>query len=193
MFVSDNGASAEMVHIEDDYGEIGTMTLWSSLGPQWANVSNTPYRYYKNYSYEGGINTPLIAHWPGTISQGTFSEFPGHFIDVMATFVDITGAPYPSSFRGEDIVPLQGESLLPAFLGEKQPRTKPLFWEWRQGQAVRQGPWKLVRHGLDKEWDLYHVDEDPTETRNLAPTEVERAAELEALFKEWRASVEQFE
>ena len=50
MFVSDNGASAEMVHIDDDYGEIGTMTRWSSLGGNWANVSNTPFRYYKNYS-----------------------------------------------------------------------------------------------------------------------------------------------
>ncbi len=65
--------------IDDDYGEIGTMTRWSSLGPQWANVSNTPFRYYKNYSYEGGINTPLIAHWPGKIEPGTFSRFSGPF------------------------------------------------------------------------------------------------------------------
>ena len=60
------------------------MTRWSSLGPDWANVSNTPFRYFKNYSYEGGINTPLIAYWDGQIEPGSFSRFPGHFIDIMA-------------------------------------------------------------------------------------------------------------
>ena len=99
MFVSDNGASAEVVRLEDDYGEIGTLTRWSSLGPCWANVSNTPFRYYKNYSYEGGINSPLIANWPGKIAPGSYSSFPGHFLDIMATFVDITGAVYPEEFN----------------------------------------------------------------------------------------------
>ncbi len=79
MLVSDNGASAEMVNIEDDYGEIGSMTRWTSLGPEWANVSNTPFRYYKNYSYEGGINTPLIAAWPCKIEAGFLQQFPRTF------------------------------------------------------------------------------------------------------------------
>ena len=59
IFLSDNGASAEVVNIEG-VGEIGTLGRWTSLGSSWANVSNTPFRYYKNYSYEGGINTPMI-------------------------------------------------------------------------------------------------------------------------------------
>jgi arylsulfatase len=190
LFVSDNGASAEVVRLEDDFGRIGTLTRWSSLGPDWANVSNTPFRYYKNYSYEGGINTPLIAHWPETIQAGSFSRFPGHFIDVMATLVDITGASYPSEFNGEIITPMQGQSLLPVFRGEEPDREGPLFWEWRNGQAVRKGDWKLVRHGLDQEWDLYRIDMDPTEIRNLAGSEPEKVREMEALFLDWKASVE---
>ncbi len=186
MFVSDNGASAEMVHIDDDYGEIGTMTLWSSLGPQWANVSNTPFRFYKNYSYEGGINTPLIAHWPGEIEAGTFSRFPGHFIDIMATYVDITGATYPEEYNDLEITPMQGVSLLPAFWGEDALRSKPLFWEWSQGQAMREGEWKLVRWGRENSWDLYRVSEDPTETNNLASDFPEKVQAMEQQFLEWK-------
>ncbi len=189
MFVSDNGASSEMVYIDDDYGEIGTMTLWSSLGPNWANVSNTPFRYYKNYSYEGGINTPLIAHWPGNIEPGTFSRFPGHFIDIMATYVDITGASYPGEFNGSEITPLQGESLLPAFRGEDALRSKPLFWEWSEGQAMRDGQWKLVRWGKENSWDLYDISEDPTETNNLAASSNERVQAMEQQYLAWKKRV----
>lgn len=186
MFVSDNGASAEMVHIEDDYGDIGSMTLWSSIGPDWANVSNTPFRYFKNYSYEGGINTPLIACWPGKVEPGSISRYPGHFIDIMATLVDLTGVHYPEEFNGEVITPLPGESLLPAFTGKSVERQNPLFWEWRKGQAVRQDDWKLVRNGLDQQWDLYNVKKDPTEMENIAADFPERVREMESLFLQWK-------
>jgi len=189
MLVSDNGASAEVVHLEDDYGEIGSLTRWASLGPDWANVGNTPFRYFKNYSFEGGINTPLIVHWPGQVEAGSFSEFPGHFIDLMPTILEVGRASYPEVFGGQDIIPMQGLSLVPAFRGEVEERDKPLFWEWGKGQAVRRGGWKLVRHGLDREWELYHVQEDPCETRNLAAAEAERAAALEALFQNWKLSL----
>ena len=189
LFVSDNGASAEVVRLDDDYGEIGTMTRWSSLGPNWANVSNTPFRYFKNYSYEGGINTPLIAHWPGKIASGSFSDFPGHFIDIMATLLDIGGATYPAEFNGSPVTPLQGESLLPAFLGKEAQRSRALFWEWSRGQAVRQGEWKLVRWGKENPWDLYHVSEDPTETANVASDYPARVQEMEDLFLEWKRNV----
>ena len=163
------------------------MTRWSSLGPQWANVSNTPFRYYKNYSYEGGINTPLIAHWPGKIKPGTFSSFPGHFIDIMASVVDLTGASYPQRFDGFDITPMQGESLLPTFLGENQRRSGPLYWEWSQGQAIRDGDWKLVRWGKENSWDLYNVSKDPTETHNLAADFPEKVKAMDQQFLEWKS------
>lgn len=189
LFVSDNGASAEVVRLDDDFGEIGTLTRWSSLGPRWANVSNTPFRYYKNYSYEGGINTPLIAHWPGKVAPGTFSAFPGHFIDIMATFLDITGAAYPDIFNGTAITPLQGESLLPALRGEEVKRSKALFWEWSRGQAMREGDWKLVRWGQNMPWDLYHLTEDPTETKNLAEEHPEMVQAMEQQYLNWKRRV----
>jgi arylsulfatase A-like enzyme len=54
----------------------------------------------------------------------------------MATFVDLTGADYPSEFNNQQITPMQGESLLPAFLGKNVQREKPIFWEWQNGQAA---------------------------------------------------------
>ncbi len=189
MFVSDNGASAEMVSIGDDYGETGSMTRWTSLGPDWANVSNTPFRYFKNFSYEGGINTPLIAAWPCEIEPGSISRFPGHFIDIMATFVDVSGAEYPSEFRGEKVTPMQGESLLPVLMGKERRRIKPLYWEWQNGQAVREGDWKLVRDGPDREWDLYNMLQDPAETENLASIFPEKVRGLESLFLQWKADL----
>ncbi len=192
MFVSDNGASAEMVNIDDDYGEIGTMTRWSSLGGNWANVSNTPFRYFKNYSYEGGINTPLIACWPGKIKPGSISRFPGHFIDIMSTFVDLTGAEYPSEFNGMEITPMQGESLLPAIKGERKNRKKPMYWEWSNGQAMREGDWKLVRWGKEKAWDLYNLSDDPTEINNLAADFPERVRKMDQMFRDWKAETIQF-
>jgi arylsulfatase A-like enzyme len=192
LFVSDNGASAELVHIEDDFGEIGSLTRWESLGENWANVGNTPFRYYKNYSYGGGVNTPLIAWWPGKIKAGSFSDFPGHFIDFMSTFVDITGAEYPVEFNGQEITPMQGQSLLPVFQGLKPNREKPLFWEWGQGQAVYHDSWKLVRHGLNNPWELFFIENDPAETENRAVFEPEKLSELEKMFDYWKSNLPGF-
>ncbi len=192
MFVSDNGASAEMVRIEDDYGEIGTLTRWASQGECWANVSNTPFRYYKNYSYEGGINSPFIAYWPEVIKPGSISRYPGHFIDFMATLVDITGAEYPEVFNNQKITPMQGKSLLPVFEGEKDDRAAPLFFEWRQGQAVYSEGFKIVRYGLDNPWELYNLRSDPTETLNIATNDPDRVNELARLFSEWKSSLPDF-
>lgn len=189
LFVSDNGASAEMVNVTDDYGEIGSMTRWSSLGYSWANVGNTPFRFYKNYSYEGGINTPLIAYWPNKIKNGTFSKFPGHFIDIMATLVDLTGAKYPDTFNNQPVTPMQGVSLLPVLRGENPQREKPIFWEWRKGQAAYSNGFKIVKEGPEMPFELYNIENDPTEIHNLAGEQPEKLKELEQLFIGWKADL----
>lgn len=192
LFMSDNGSSAEVVNIPGD-GKIGTLGQWTSLGKNWANVSNTPYRYYKNYSYEGGICTPMIAHWPREIQTNNgLSNFSGHFIDIMATIVDITGAKYPKEFRGQKIVPMQGMSLLPIMQGETVERGKPLFWQWQKGKAVREGKWKIVAHGKDADWELFNVDEDPTEINNLASMQPEIVIKMDALYNSWMQENEQW-
>ena len=193
IFISDNGASSEVYHVPDDYGEIGTLTRFSSIGRNWANVCNTPFRYYKRYSYEGGINTPLIAYWPNKIAPNSFSRFPGHLIDIMTTLVDVSDAKYPNIFNNQVITPMQGVSLLPVFLGDiKRKREKPIFWEYEHGQAVYYDSLKIVKHGLDNDWELYNIDKDPTETNNLASDRPEKVEELDNLFRSWKNSLPDF-
>ena len=190
IFVSDNGASNEVVTLPDSYGEIGTMTCWTSLGPDWANVANTPLRYYKNFSYEGGICAPMIISWKnGVADPGRLSGFSGHFIDIMATFIDIAGAPYPEEYDGHKVLPYEGESFLPVIQGKDAGREKPLFWEWQHGQAARDGKWKIVRQGKDSPWELYDMEADPSETENLAAGHPETVEKLARMFSEWKTRV----
>ncbi len=187
LFASDNGCSAEVVRGGFNVpgsGEIGTMTRWSSLGGDWANASNTPFRYFKNYSHEGGICTPLVAWWPkGIKNGGRISEFVGHFIDFMPTLIDVAGAEYPSEFNGNEIVPYEGKSLLPVLNEEKLERDKPIFWQWSRGRAIRDENWKMVSWRGD--WELYDMKTDKTETNNLASEKPKVVAQLENQYNTW--------
>ena len=97
----------------------GAADTYIGYGRDWANVSNTPFREYKHWQHEGGISSPLIAHWPAGITRsGQRESAPAHLIDIMATCVELADASYPSDFGGEKIQPLEGISLAPAFTGQ---------------------------------------------------------------------------
>ncbi len=197
LFASDNGCSSE--NVNTGTGEIGSLTRWASLQRDWANVSNTPFRYWKNLSHEGGIRTPFIVYWPRVITDGGgINRQPVHFVDVMATFLEITGAAYPDNSRGQSIVPLQGESLLPALAGKELPaRKNPIFFEYGSGGAVREKRWKLVTKSLSRkpgrknqgrpeQWELYDMDIDMTEITNVADQNPDVARRLGRLWTDWR-------
>lgn len=187
LFASDNGASAEVVRI-NEAGTIGTMDRWASLGADWAHVANTPLRYFKNDSYEGGIRTPLIAWWPGGISTSAWVEAPVHFIDMLPTFIDLTGFSYPENWNGAPLARLHGVSLRPLFDNPHERRERLLFWEWNKGRAVRFGDWKWVMRDGDEA--LYDLAEDPFETHSLVREAPEMAGALRHLFLDWRQAVE---
>ncbi len=177
IFLSDNGASAEVVNIPGN-GQIGTMGQWTSLGPDWANVSNTPFRYYKNYSYEGGINTPVIVHWPEKIKEGYIEMSKvGHFIDVLPSLINITGLS-----KNDQLPKTQGK---PVLLPSHQLLERQLYWEWQDGRAIREGKWKMVVEG-EGPWELYDLEKDPFETQNVANSQPEVVEKLERAFNEWQ-------
>jgi arylsulfatase A-like enzyme len=169
----------------------GPRDTYIAYGEAWANVSNTPFREYKHWAHEGGISTPLIAHWPkGIAAKGELRHQPGHLIDIMATAVDVSGAKYPAEHSGEKITPPEGRSLVPAF-GNGAIERDAIYWEHEGNRAIRVGDWKLVARGPAAAWELYDMKSDRTETTNLAGQHPERVRELTAKWEAWahRANV----
>lgn len=165
----------------------GPPDSYVGYGEHWANVANTPFREYKHWAHEGGIATPLIAHWPAGISKrrnGKLETQPGHLIDIMATCVDVAGVRYPDKFNGEQIKPLEGVSLTPAFRGRLLARKQPLFWEHESNRAIRDGKWKLVAME-DEPWELYDMERDRTEMSNLAGQFPQKVQELSRAWDAW--------
>ncbi|MBI5767904.1 MAG: arylsulfatase [Verrucomicrobia bacterium] len=185
LFMSDNGGNAESGPNGRTDGDPTQATSAWYCGESWAHLQNTPFRRYKHYNHEGGIATPLIAHWPAQIAaRGEFRTQPGHLIDVMATLVDVAGANYPKIFNGHAILPMEGRSLVPAFANQPISR-EALFWEHEGNAAVRVGDWKLVRQSRTGPWELYNLKSDRTELNNLAATEPARTKELLAKWEAW--------
>ncbi|HET6879377.1 MAG TPA: arylsulfatase [Pirellulales bacterium] len=163
----------------------GPADTYISYGRNWANVSNTPFREYKHWVHEGGISTPLIAHWPAGIFRGGELEHqPAHLIDIMATCVAVSGAKYPSKINGESIHPLEGVSLVPAFEGQPLGR-EALYWEHEGNRAVRVGKWKLVAKGRKGPWELYDMEADRTELHDLSHAEPARVSRMAAMWDAW--------
>ena len=162
----------------------GGQETYQSYGVPWANLSNTPFRLYKHWTHEGGISTPLIAHWPeGMEARGEYRHQPCQLPDMMATFIDAAGADYPSERNGKPIYPLEGFSLLPAL--EDTPTDRDAVYLEHEGNcALRQGQWKLVNR-FPGDWELYDMEADRTEVNDLAPGESARVREMSGMWREW--------
>lgn len=170
------------------YGVLpGAADTYHGYGEAWANVSNTPFREYKHWVHEGGISTPLIAHWPAGIPESRHNVLesqPAHLIDLMATCVDLAAAEYPRQYQGSVIQPMEGVSLKPAFTGQSLQRAQPIFWEHEGNRAIRSGDWKLVsRHPGD--WELYNLANDRTELHDLSRQHPERVRSMADQWQTW--------
>ena len=190
LFMSDNGGNAESGVPGRLVGEHpGDARSDVFVGQCWATLNNTPFVRYKHYTDEGGIATPLIAHWPKGIPQarnGKLEPQPGHLVDIMPTCLDVAGAEYSKEFNGKPLTALQGVSLRPAFTGQPLVRQQPIFWEHEGNRAVLDGRLKLVALA-DEPWRLYDVVADRTEQHNLAGAEPELVRELAAKWDAYAA------
>ncbi len=202
IFLADNGASPER-HLSPGYDrpsqtrdgrpivyrrfydEPGSETTWPYIGPRWSSAANTPFRYWKAESYKGGMQTPLIVHWPAGLATepGGFTRQRGHVIDLMPTILEAAGAEYPSSYAGRDMTPMDGKSLMPIFRGEQRPGHAALFFEHDGHKSVIRGPWKANQLRRDQAWQLYHIEQDRTETTDVGG---EHPGVLQSLVQQWR-------
>ena len=207
LFLSDNGASSENCaaygpgfdrpdHTRDGRPIVydlkkqvlpGDETSFASIGQRWSNVANTPYRYWKAESYEGGIHTPLIAFWPKGITapKGSFSGRVGHVMDVMPTLLELTGATYPATYKGHAITPTTGLSMAASFAGRSSAGHERLFNEHFGSRYVRSETWKLVSANRDKAWHLYDLAADRSETNDVAAQHPDKVRELSEQWQQW--------
>jgi len=198
IFLSDNGGCHENTRTQKNFlktkGETGSPDSFEAIEIPWANVCNTPFRMFKHWVHEGGIATPFIAYFPGTIGEGKIVAQTGHIIDIMPTFMEIAGGKYPASYNGNKIQPMEGISLMPALTGKKLKRTNPLFWEHEGNRAIRDGDWKLVSAYDNvakkfKSWELYNLKNDRSELDDLSLKDPEKALKMAGEFDKWASRV----
>jgi arylsulfatase A-like enzyme len=165
IFTSDNGPSFNG----------GTDSPWFNSG----GIFNEKRGYGKGYLHEGGIRVPMIASWPGVIKQGSVTGHISAFYDVLPTLTDIAGIDTPEF--------ISGTSFFPTMIGEQQPQPEYLYWEFpaNGGQmAVRMGKWKALRknmHNGNLEWELFDLESDPAETKDISSEHPEVIAEVEEI------------
>ena len=208
--MSDNGASQEggptgvfdemkwfngMVEDVDEavkrLDDIGGPDSHSNIPWGWAQVGNTPLKWYKQNTHGGGVRDPLVIHWPkGLEGGGSIRRSFCHAIDIMPTILELTGTEAPEEFNGVVQMPLHGASLTPTLASAKAtPARAVQYFEMLGHRGIWQDGWKaVVRHvpgtswDDDDTWELYHLDEDFSETNDLAEEQPER---LQAMIDLW--------
>ncbi|RYF10639.1 MAG: arylsulfatase, partial [Flavobacteriales bacterium] len=193
MFLSDNGASNETINPNGFLPDIfqsskklaSDPTSFTAYGFEGANVSNTPFRLFKHWEYEGGTATPFIAYGPNLVKPGTTSHQPGHIIDIMTTCLNLAGAKYPAIYKESQIKQTVGVNLVPLFKGQKWVGHDALFFEHEGNRAVRQGDWKLVSNYPNNEWHLFNMVNDRTELNDVSKSQPKKVQELISLYNNW--------
>ncbi len=191
VFLSDNGASAEMMvrgDGNDQEAVPGTAPTFLSIGPGWSSMCNTPFRRHKTWVHEGGIATPLIVRWPAGISQaGSTCSIPAHITDLMPTLLDAAGDHAPARWKGVSAPHRPGKSLVPVLTGEADVHHRTIWWLHEGNRALRMGNWKIVA-AKDAPWELYDLTSDTSETDNLAAKHPDRLEKMAAIWqREWNS------
>jgi arylsulfatase len=194
VFLSDNGAEGSSYTLGSrgkryNSGPVGTAGSFDYVYKNWAQVSNTPLRSYKNNMHEGGISTPFIAWYPKKIKGNVIVKGTGHLIDLAPTFYELARAKYPSNFNGITTHSLVGKSLVPVLSGvaAEVNRNEPIFWERAGNKAVRKGKWKLVSDYEKAKWELYDLENDRGETVDVAAQNPQVVRELAFDYQQWAA------
>lgn len=202
-FSSDNGGCAEFGngiwpgsrdgsrfgYQYDGNAEIGTKDSHWQVGEAWTNLSNTPFREWKNISHEGGLSVPFIVNAPGIIkSKGEISQAPVMVMDILPTILDLGGAEYPTEFDGRKIKPTRGVSLGPILTGAEQDLSRPMHFYHGGTYAYIEYPWKLVTQHGDS-WELYNLETDRSELNDLVTAHPEKFETMMAAMMDYRKGV----
>lgn len=185
MFLSDNGASAEIMVRGDGHDPSqppGSALTYLCLGPGWSTACNTPFRRHKTWTHEGGISTPFIVSWPKRIKNaGQFRRNPHHVVDVVETVLELTETEHPQAAPKSP-----GKSFASELDGDPKRPPRTLWWYHDGHRAIRQGEWKAVA-AEGEPWELYRLDDDRIESVDLAIVHPEKLSELK---NAWHAQLD---
>ena len=172
--------------------DIGGPNSHSNIPWGWAQAGNTPLKWYKQNTHGGGVRDPLIIHWPERLGRpGAFRRQFCHAIDLVPTLLELLQIEAPEVVAGVPQLPIHGASLVPTLHDENAPPRRDVqYFEMLGHRGIWSAGWKAVTHHQqrspldDDRWELYHLDEDFSECRDLAEAEPERLKEMVDLW--WR-------
>lgn len=191
-FLSDNGASAEIMVRDDGHdpkASPGSADTYLCLGPGWSTTCNTPWRRHKTWTHEGGCSTPLIVHWPdGLKDAGSYRRNLGHVVDIVPTILEVAGGRAPKTLEGKPVPTPPGVSLVPAFASDGAAKHDYLWWFHDGHRAVQVGDFKAVS-AAGQPWALYDLRTDRIESDDLSAQKPELIRKLTAT---WETKMDEF-
>jgi len=200
VFMSDNGAAAEdfyhdkeygpfiKKHFNVDYKNMGKPNSFISYGPQWAEAGSSPFRYFKGFTTEGGMNTPMIISGPGIDGKNTIENAFLTLMDLAPTFYEMAGATYPKTFNNKEVYPLKGNTIFPFISGKANSIHHDSYifgLEHGNRAMLRKGVWKITnieKPFLPDNFKLYNLSNDLAELHDLKDQEKEKYKEMR---EEW--------
>jgi len=160
----------------------------------WAQAGNTPFKWYKQNTHEGGVHVPLIIHWPKGIEKKNRGSLLNQFVnvsDIAPTLFEILNIQAPETYKGVPQIPISGHSFAHLLADPKGVSNNMIqYFENSGSRALIAGEWKAVcRHqtGADYEteqWELYKLTDDWSECNDLAESEPKKLTELQNLWWE---------
>ena len=183
-------------HLQDNLDNYGTEKSQCEYGPGWAQVGNTPLRWFKADTYGGGTRSPLAIRWPnGGIKADQIAQQYHHAIDLVPSLLEMINAAENDVIKRPE-APIEGTSFAYALQHPKSTSNKPIqYFETAGDRALWKGGWKaVVRHHAqdefgDDDWELFHLDQDFSEMKNLADTHPEK---LKELVRDWYVEAQKY-
>lgn len=188
-FYNPYGGNTTIHEMFEHLDELGSDKTEPGYQRPWAMASDTPFKFYKLWPYRGGVQTPLIVSWPKGIQSHGFRRQFIDVIDITPTVLDITGVEAPAIFEGVCQIPIQGKSMRATFDNPANPGPRDMqYFELWGSRGIYHKGWSAI--GMHKtgtsfdsdHWELYNVDEDFSQSEDLAGREQEKLREMIALW-----------
>lgn len=170
----------------NNYQNMGDSSWVVSPNPEWAMLMNTPFNRHKVNLFDGGYHVPALIHYPQAKVKGVKYYCMQSVMDFAPTMLDMAQVPYPTTWNGKPLAPLQGESMSGLFNGNFSCNAdRVLATEFDGMKAVRHAGWALSQGRFDDTWYLFNLEQDPFESKDLKSQHPAKFAELVGYYEQY--------